>query len=209
MTLHERVRIGNRWTIVTAIALVSVLTLLIAACGGDNNDDGVSDAEVTDSLIISDPWARPGTSMSMNEGSSSSNMSHSTPTAQATHASGMSGSMHMTPGAEGSVTTSAVYMKIENQGEQPQRIVEATCDAAETVELHQTSMVNGVMQMSQIASIEVAPNETVELAPGGLHIMLIGLTRDVKPGDTLKLTLKLESGEEITLEGVPVREPGT
>lgn len=95
---------------------------------------------------------------------------------------------------------SAVYMVIENTGDQPDRLLHAHCDAAQTVELHETKMEGGVMKMQPVDGIDVPAHGTVELKPGGLHVMLIGLTRDLNPGDTIEVELHFEHAGHVTVK---------
>lgn len=106
---------------------------------------------------------------------------------------------------------SAAYMTIENTGVEPVDIVAAYADVADKVEVHKTTTeitfedgkVAQVMRMEEIDSLPVAPGVTVELKPGGLHVMLIGLTRDIEEGDTFPLTLELATGARVVID-VPV-----
>lgn len=100
---------------------------------------------------------------------------------------------------------SAVYMVIENTGDQPDRLLHAHCDAAQTVELHETKMEGGVMKMQPVDGIDVPAKGTVELKPGGLHIMLIGLTRDLNPGDTIEVELHFEQAGHVHVEATVVK----
>ena len=83
-------------------------------------------------------------------------------------------------------------------------LVAAESDAAKKVELHTMSMDNGVMVMRQVKDIALPKDKTVSLAPGGMHIMLIGLNGQIKPGDNTAITLivKNVAGKEqkITVE---------
>lgn len=102
---------------------------------------------------------------------------------------------------------SAAYMTIRNEGAMPDRLVSATADAARTVEIHETVIENDVARMQMLPEgIAIPAGEAVELRPGGLHLMLIGLHRDLVPGMALTLTLTFESGQVITLRA-PVRMP--
>jgi copper(I)-binding protein len=64
---------------------------------------------------------------------------------------------------------------------------------------------NMAMQMVKQDNIPVAAGETITFKPGSLHVMLIGLNKDLKEGDTITLTLMFEQAGEITLE-VPVEQ---
>jgi len=101
---------------------------------------------------------------------------------------------------------SAVYMVIENTGEQPDRLLHAHCDAAGTVELHETKMEGGVMKMQPVDGIDIPAKGTVELKPGGLHVMLIGLTRDLNPGDEIEVELHFDKAGHVPVKAV-VQKP--
>ena len=63
---------------------------------------------------------------------------------------------------------------------------------AERAELHVSAMVGGVMTMKPLETVEIERNATVTFAPGGRHVMLIGLQRPIKAGDKIPLTLTFE-----------------
>ncbi len=96
------------------------------------------------------------------------------------------------------------YMRIGNPTAEADRLVEARWDGARKVELHTHLMEDGMARMRQVADIPLPPNEIVELAPGGLHVMLMGVTEALKEGDSFVLTLVFERAGEVEIE-VPVR----
>jgi copper(I)-binding protein len=98
----------------------------------------------------------------------------------------------------------AVYMNLRNAGPDPDALVAASSTAAETVELHETIREGDVMRMRPVAKLEVPAGGALEMKPGGIHIMLINLKRDLRPGDLISITLTFERGAPVTLE-VPVR----
>ena len=61
------------------------------------------------------------------------------------------------------------------------------------------SMSGDMMGMEPIARLEIPAGGTVQLAPGGYHIMLIGLTKDLNVGDTVQVTLKFEKAGDVTV----------
>jgi copper(I)-binding protein len=67
--------------------------------------------------------------------------------------------------------------------------------AAAGVELHSTSMEEGVMRMRPVARIELPAGKPVKLAPGGLHIMLVDIKQPLKPGDKVPLTLTVQRAD--------------
>jgi copper(I)-binding protein len=108
------------------------------------------------------------------------------------------------PGAAGG--NSAIYFTVHNETQQDAALVSAAADVAETVEVHLSSMVDGVMKMAQQDSVPLPAGEMVNFAPGGLHVMLINLKKDLKPGDEFTAALRLADGTEISVP-VVVQEP--
>ncbi len=80
----------------------------------------------------------------------------------------------------------------------------ATSDAAKVVELHETRNEGGVMTMRPLSRFPLPAGGTLEMKPGGYHVMLLGLTRDLHQGDTVKVTLTFEKAAPLTVEA-PVR----
>lgn len=107
-------------------------------------------------------------------------------------------------GHGGGTANGAVYVTIRNEGGQADALVAAASDAAHLVEFHETVHDAGVMRMRPLSKLEVGPGGAVEMKPGGHHIMLLGLTRDLKPGDKVKLTLTFDRAGQLTVEA-PVR----
>lgn len=99
---------------------------------------------------------------------------------------------------------SAAFMTLNNHGKHDVRLVSAQSNVSEVTELHTHTEVDGVMQMRQIDEITVPAGGTTELKPGGLHIMLIGLTQPLAEGDQVELTLNFADGSEKQLQ-VPVQ----
>jgi len=98
--------------------------------------------------------------------------------------------------------TSAVYMQISNIGEDAVTITGATTSVAGIVEIHETVIEDDVASMEPVTAIVIDAGETVELRPGGMHIMLMELTEDIEIEDTIELELMLESGDTLTLSAV-------
>lgn len=84
----------------------------------------------------------------------------------------------------------------------------ASSPVADKVELHTHLMENGIARMRPVeGGLPVTAGTPVELKPGGLHIMLIGLKGPLKQGDSFPLTLKFEKAGEVAVT-VPVQGPG-
>ncbi|NWF70840.1 MAG: copper chaperone PCu(A)C [Chloroflexi bacterium] len=99
---------------------------------------------------------------------------------------------------------SAVYMQIINRGASDDRLIAASTTVANLVQIHESRLVDDVMQMSEVeGGLPLPVGERVLLQPGGFHIMLMDLQQELVPGTAFLLTLTFESGAEITL-AVPV-----
>lgn len=99
------------------------------------------------------------------------------------------------------------YLKLSNQGA-ADRLLSATSPAAASVEMHSMAMEGDVMKMRQVDAIELPAGQTVELKPGGYHLMLMGLKAPLKAGDKLPLTLRFEkAGEVVVTVNVEVPKP--
>ncbi|MGM0522277.1 MAG: copper chaperone PCu(A)C [Pseudomonadota bacterium] len=98
----------------------------------------------------------------------------------------------------------AAFMTLHNTSDSPVRLIDADNDLTTHTEMHNHVDVDGVMQMRQIEHIDVPANGDVSLAPGGLHLMMIGLEGAVSEGDEVALTLTFDNGETLDITA-PVR----
>lgn len=107
----------------------------------------------------------------------------------------------------------AVYFVVENHTSETQEIIGVEADIADAAEVHESQMSGDVMEMHQVNSVMVEPGSTVIFEPGGLHVMLIGLNRDLQTGDQIEVTLHFANDEAIQLvvpiQDTPAFEPGT
>jgi len=103
--------------------------------------------------------------------------------------------------------TGVAFMTLNTSGE-ADRLVDASSPIAELVELHTHLMDDsGIMRMRPVEAIEITPGEPAHLAPGGLHIMLIGLQEPLVRGERFPLTLTFENAGPLEI-AVPVAGPG-
>ena len=100
----------------------------------------------------------------------------------------------------------AAYFIIENRTPSNERLLSVDSDSATAAEIHM-SMTGGnnVMTMQMEEAVAIPAKEQIEFKPGGLHVMLVGLTRDLQPGATITLTLYFKEAGSVTVE-VPVKE---
>ncbi len=101
------------------------------------------------------------------------------------------------PGA----SVGAAYMTIRNTGDVPIRLTGAITPAAERVELHEMTMDGGIMRMRPLTQgIVVPPGGAFRFAPGGAHLMLIGLRKALALEEFIDLRLVFEGGRTVDVE---------
>lgn len=88
------------------------------------------------------------------------------------------------------------FLKIENKGG-ADKLISASSSVSKTMELHTMVMDGNVMKMREVKGIDVPANGSVELKPGGLHLMFMDLNEQLKPGSTFKVKLKFEKAGEV------------
>lgn len=99
---------------------------------------------------------------------------------------------------------SALYFVIHNYSADDE-LVGVSTEIADAAEMHESSMVDDVMQMRMVESVPLVSGEDAEFASGGLHVMLVGLKEEAKVGDMVDIVLHFKNSEDIRLQ-VPVRE---
>ena len=177
------------WMGVGAIALAIVVAGAVACGDGDSTSKAKSPAAAQspstsmreEAITIESAWARNSAAGMM------------TPA---------SGGM-MTPGATGA--RGAAYMVIKNGGQTGDALIGATSDVADKTEVHETKMDGDNVTMMPVARIAVPARGSVELKPGGYHVMFIGLKQPMKVGEKVILNLKFEKAGTIPVQA-EVRE---
>ncbi len=99
----------------------------------------------------------------------------------------------------GATTTGAAYLTLVNSGP-PDSLTGASTPVAGKAEVHETTNVNGVMQMRAVPALPLEPNKPLTFAPGGYHVMLMGLHHPLKQGETFPLTLSFAHAPPMTVE---------
>jgi periplasmic copper chaperone A len=161
----------------TMLALFLLLvTVVLAACGSPQ----------AGGLRVEDVWARPA----MAGGD-----------ALVTHGEGTMGQGMAAPG------TGAVFMRLVNHAPEADRLLGAQTEVAGVVEIHETVLDGEVMRMQMLpAGLEIPAGGEVLLKPGSYHVMLIGVQRDLEPGERFSLELQFEKAGTLAVE-VEVRQP--
>ena len=91
------------------------------------------------------------------------------------------------------------FLKIENKGAADQ-LVSASSPVAGEVQLHEMAMDGNVMKMRQVKDIAVPANGSVELKPGGLHIMFMNIKAPLAAGETVPVKLKFTKAGEVEVK---------
>lgn len=99
--------------------------------------------------------------------------------------------------ADAPPVNSAAYLVIENRGGAADRLVDVRFAGAARVELHQSFVDGeGIARMRSVEAVEVPAGGEARLAPGGLHVMLMGLREGLSEGDSVDLVLRFEEAGE-------------
>lgn len=189
---------------VIGLSVVVLAATGLVACGDDSDDSASEDTTTTEAkaaaaVEVSDVWARPVEDLTAKD-------------------------------------TSAIYMVITGGDEDDALVkASVPADVAGTVEIHETvaaddattttmmagdmestttmmggdmgdDMGGGMMTMQPVESVPVPAGATVELKPGGYHIMLLQVKKVLAVGDTIDVTLTFEKAGEVTTTA-EVREP--
>lgn len=105
------------------------------------------------------------------------------------------------------------YLTVANVGAKPVKLVAVETPAARSATIHQSSMANGVSSMRALTGgLTIAPGAKVEFAPGGYHLMLMGLKSAQALGGKTPLTLVFDDGRKMRIDlsveaGPPKADP--
>lgn len=173
-----------------AITLVAMLLIssALVACGGSNDDDAPAALAEDGGITVVDAWARPA---NIGDAGHDHHSADASPASEHDHSTSV---------------TSAIYLTLENTGDTDQQLVSVQTDAADMAEIHETTDNAGTMQMRPVEGIDVPAGKRVEMTPGGLHIMLMGLHESLEAGDDIEVTLEFASGLTLTIDDIEVRD---
>ncbi len=87
------------------------------------------------------------------------------------------------------------FMLLKNSSEKDVSLIKAEADISKVVELHEMVMDQGTMKMRPVEKILIPAKGQTSLAPGGLHVMFIGLTTVLKDGENKTVTLHFDNGQ--------------
>lgn len=93
----------------------------------------------------------------------------------------------------------AGYVDVANTGSRPLRLTAASSPMFTLVEFHKSVHEGGTVGMVPVERIDLAPHETIRLAPGGIHLMLMGRSKPLKIGDEVPMIMEFADGRTVTL----------
>jgi len=96
----------------------------------------------------------------------------------------------------------AVFMKIRNKTDVTDHLIGGSTPDAAKVEIHNHIKDGNVMRMRRVESVEIPANGSVELAPGGFHVMLMGLKAPLFEETVVPLTLTFKNAGDVEIEAV-------
>jgi copper(I)-binding protein len=100
----------------------------------------------------------------------------------------------------GGAKVAAGYLRITNTGSEPDRLLSAGMPLAGRGDVHEMSMQGGVMRMRPLAEgLIIEPGKSVELRPGGYHLMFLDMKGPLKQGESVPVTLTFEKAGTMTV----------
>jgi copper(I)-binding protein len=93
----------------------------------------------------------------------------------------------------------AAYMTLRNDGPRSVALTGARCGCAGEIAAHESSSEGGVMHMRPAPRVTIPPHGVLAFKPGGLHLMVMGLNRPIKPTERVKLTLSFDGAPPSTV----------
>lgn len=95
--------------------------------------------------------------------------------------------------------TAAGYLTLKNRGDHKVMVTSVECDVAATPEFHSMKVHDGMVHMQKMEEVAVPAGGSLEFAPGGDHLMLKELTRELRAGDHVMLKISTSDGESIAI----------
>ena len=106
----------------------------------------------------------------------------------------------MAPFGRATLDTASAYFTVKNNGDTDDALVAASAPVAGMAGLHEVVTQGAETKMQPVDKIDIPAGGQTQLKPGGFHVMLENLTRDLKVGDTYTLTLEFQSGKTMDVE---------
>jgi copper(I)-binding protein len=90
------------------------------------------------------------------------------------------------------VTVGVAYFTLKNDTGKSDRLLKISTPVASKVQVHRTEILDGIARMREVAVLHIGAGETVEFAPSGMHLMLMGLKKQLVEGQSFELELLFE-----------------
>jgi periplasmic copper chaperone A len=101
------------------------------------------------------------------------------------------------PAAQGE--NGGVYFELHNHGSTPDELTSVSSDVADAVEIHESKMEGDVMKMEMMTSLPIDAYADMTFEPGGLHVMLVNLHKELKLDDEFEIVLHFKTHEDISV----------
>lgn len=116
----------------------------------------------------------------------------------------MTGDLHIIhpsiPAPAANAMSAAGYITISNEGDAPEELIGVRTPFAASTTLHTTIFEDGIAKMRPLIGVPIAPGEIVNLEPGGMHVMFMGLSGPATEGDMIPATLIFRHAGEVAVE---------
>jgi periplasmic copper chaperone A len=86
------------------------------------------------------------------------------------------------------------YLTLVNRSDRPTTLVAVDSDEFDSVEMHEMTMVDGLLEMRELSELALPAGAEVQFEPGGKHLMLNALHRHLQSGESVQLELRFASG---------------
>ena len=101
------------------------------------------------------------------------------------------------PGAKGMGT--ALYFTAENTGTEADTLYAVTSEVSDMIMLHETYSKGDMKGMKKVKAVVIEPGKSVKFNPGGKHVMVMNLKKDIKIGDEVEFILHFKNAGDISI----------
>jgi len=98
------------------------------------------------------------------------------------------------------VTVGVAYFTLKNDTGKPDRLLKISSPVASKLQVHRTEILDGIARMREVAVLHVDAGQTLEFAPNGMHVMLMGLKNPLVEGQTFDIEMLFEVAGPRTVE---------
>ncbi|GAA6151836.1 copper chaperone PCu(A)C [Pseudoteredinibacter isoporae] len=97
-------------------------------------------------------------------------------------------------------STAVAYLELRNDGDKPIRLISVSSPLARSAEFHRHIHEDGMMKMRKLSGIDLGLGKILRFQPGGYHIMLFGVKRPLRVGDTFTMQIETDTGESLDVD---------